>query len=35
MSRVLSLGHFQTETWSDDPDDAFRFKELLEEMIAD
>ena len=36
MSRVHHRSvHFGTETWSDDPDDAFRFKELLEEMIAD
>ena len=36
MSRVHARSvHFGTDEWSDDPDDAFRFKELLAEMIAD
>lgn len=36
MARVHARSvHFGTEEWTDDPDDAFRFKELLLEMLAD
>lgn len=35
MARVHARSvHFGTEAWTDDPDDAFRFKDLLAEMIS-
>ena len=35
MARVHARSvHFGTEEWTDDPDDAFRFKDLLAEMLA-
>lgn len=34
MARVHARSvHFGTEVWTDDPDDAFRFKDLLVEML--
>ena len=36
MARVHARSvHFGTEEWTDDPDDAFRFKDLLTEMLSD
>ena len=36
MARVHARSvHFGTEEWPDDPDEVWRFKELLEQLIAD